>query len=84
MPLDYNDKLDEKILEGHTIPCPYSDGFGELKLKHPFIFVWFPKEICLIFHIFVFIERASELNGCYRLETDNFFDSTGKNTEKID
>ena len=81
--LDYDDKVDKLLLDGHTLPCLHSDGFCKPTLKHPFIFVWFPEEICLLFHISDYIGQLSELDNRYWLETDDFFDSTGKNTRKF-
>ena len=45
--LDYDDKLDKLIPEGHTPHCLHSDGFCKPTLKHPNTIVWFPeKKLC--------------------------------------
>ena len=44
--LDFDDKLEKLILEGHTLPCLYSDGFCKPTLKYPSTIVRFPEEIC--------------------------------------
>ena len=33
--LDSDDELDKLILEGHTLPCLYTDGFCKVTLKYP-------------------------------------------------
>ena len=81
--LNFEDKLDELILEGHTLPWLHSDGCLKPTLKHPYTFVRFSEEVCLIFLISVSIGRLSSLNNRCRLETDDFFQSTGDNTKKL-
>ena len=79
--MDYDDKLDNLLL---ACPCLHSDGCRKPTLKHPQIFIWFPEEICLLFHTSAFIGRMSNLNTRFCLETNNFFEMTEKNNEKIE
>ena len=81
--LDYDDKFDKLILEGHTLLCLHSDGFWKPTLKHPSTFVWFPEDLWLIFHISDFIRRMCELTNRFWLETDGFFNTTENNNQKI-
>ena len=81
--LEFDDELDKLILEGQTLPCVHSDGFCKPTLKHSLTSLWFPEEICLIFHNSDFIGRLPKLTNPYRLEIDNYFYSTGKITETI-
>ena len=37
-----------------------SDGFCKPTVKHPYTIVWFPEEICLVFHVSNFIGRMSK------------------------
>ena len=80
--LDYDDKLNKLILEGHFLSCLHSDGFSKPTLKNPYTILWFPEEIYFLFHISDFIERTSQLINRYRLETDDLFNTNGKNTDK--
>ena len=81
--LDYDDKLEKLIFEANNLQCLQSDGFCKPTLKLSDIFVLFPWEICFLFHIFDFIGRMSELNNRYWFETDDFFNTTGWNTDKV-
>ena len=60
--LQYDDKLDEVLLEDHTLASLRFDGSGEPPLKHPFTSVWFPGEMCLKFQFFHVVGRESKLN----------------------
>ena len=52
-------------------------------MEHPYAIIWFSEVICLRFHVTDFIGRRSNLNSRYWLLTDDFFNNTGKNTEKV-
>ena len=77
--LDSDDKLGELKHDALTLPCLQSDGFCKATLKHPYLISCFSDEIGLIFHISDFIGLMSQLNNRYWLETDDFFNNTGKN-----
>ena len=49
-------------------------------MKHPHTFVWFPERIRLIIP---FVGQMFTLNNRNWLETDDFFITTAKNTEKM-
>ena len=78
----FDDKLVKLKIEGHTPPSHCSDGFCEPTLKHPYTIVSIPEEIRLIFQFSDFFGRMSKLNNRCWLETDVFFKTTGKITEK--
>ena len=59
--LDYDDKLDEIILVGHTLSYLHSDGLGKPTLKQPNAAVWFSEGICSICHISDFTGQMSKL-----------------------
>ena len=46
---DYDDKLDQLLLESHTPPCVQSIDFCKPGLKHPYTIVWFPEGTCFYF-----------------------------------
>ena len=80
--LYYDDKRNKLSNEADTFPCLHSDGFCKPTVKHPYTIVWFPEEICLVFHVSNFIGRMSKINDRYYIETDDFFNTIGLNTEK--
>ena len=79
--MDYDNDLDKLLLESHTDRCLPSDNFCKPILEHPYTFVWFTKEICIVFHICDFIGRTYKLNNRFWLDTDEFFEISGKKTE---
>ena len=81
--MDYHDKLDKVMLEGHTFPCLHSDGFCKPTLMHPYTVLCSLEGICLIFHNSDFIARISKLNKRYWLEVDDFFDTIGKTLKTL-
>ena len=60
-----------------------SDGFCKPTLKRPSTSVWFPGKNCLIVQNSETIGRMSKLNNRYWLESDVFFNSTGRNIKQI-
>ena len=79
--LDYDEKVDKLILEGHTSPCLHFDGFCKPTLKHSCSTLWFPEKICFLFYISDFIEQMSQLNDRFWLEFDDFVILLGKTLE---
>ena len=81
--LDNNDiKLDQLILEGHTLPCLQSDGFCKPTQRHPLDFAWLPEEKCLMFQNSDLIGWLYKMINRYWSKTDDFVTSTGNITEK--
>ena len=48
--LTYDDTENVMIIDGHTHPCYFADGFRKPTTKTPFTLVWFSDDFCLIFH----------------------------------
>ena len=48
------------IIDGHTLPCYFADGFCKPTTETPFILVWFSDDICLIFTLQDFIGRMTK------------------------
>ena len=42
----------------------------------PYTIVWFPDELCLLFHIHTFIGKMTKIGKRYWLETDHFFNES--------
>ena len=63
--ITYDDKDNELIYHGHTLPCLHDDGFCKPTILTPFIIVWFPEELCLIFSTTSFIGRIFKLKNRY-------------------
>ena len=57
--------------------------FFEPTQKHQCTIAWFTGEICLTFHISDFIGQMSKLKICFWTESDDFFKTSGKYTEKL-
>ena len=83
IPLENDEKLDKLIPEGPTRPLLHSDGFCKPSLKHPYTYAQFPEGKSLVFLTSDFIGRMSKQNNCFWLETNDFFDTIRKNTQKI-
>ena len=47
--LTYDDTSNDMIIDGHTLPCYFADGFCKPTTKTPFTLVWFNDDYCLIF-----------------------------------
>ena len=68
MSLDFDDKINKLALECLTFPCLHSDVFHKPTLKHPYTFVCFLEEICLVVQFFDSIGRMSKLITRYLLK----------------
>ena len=64
------------IIDGHTPPCYFADGFCKTTTKTPFILVWFSDDFCLIFTLQDFIGRMTKIEDRYWIETDSFVHSS--------
>ena len=47
--LTYDDTSIDMIIDGHTLPCYFADGFCKPTTKTHFTLVWFNDDYCLIF-----------------------------------
>ena len=54
--LTYDDTANVMIIDGHTFPCYFADGFCKPLTKTPFTFVWFNDDYCLIFTLQDFLD----------------------------
>ena len=63
------------IIDGHTLPCYFAEGFCKPTTKTPFILVWFNDDYCLIFTLQDFIGRMTQIEDRYWIETDSFVHS---------
>ena len=59
--LTYDDTANDMIIDGHTLPCYFADGFCKPTLKTPFTLVWFNDDNCLIFTLQDFIGRMTKI-----------------------
>ena len=73
--LTYDDTSNDMIIEGHTLPCYFADGFCKPTTKTPFTLVWFNDDYCLIFTLQDFIGRMTKIEDRYWIETDSFVHS---------
>ena len=73
--LTYDDTANVMIIDRHTIPCYFADGFCKPTRKSPFTLVWFNDDFCLIFTLQVFIGRMTKIEDRYWIETDSFVHS---------
>ena len=70
--LTYDDTSNDMIIDGHTLPCYFADGFCKPTTKTPFTLVWFNDDYCLIFTLQDFIGRMIKIEDRYWIETDSF------------
>ena len=63
------------IIDGHTLPCYFADGFCKPTTKTPFTLVWFNDDYCLIFTLQDFLGRMTKIEDRYWVETDSFVHS---------
>ena len=82
--LDNDDKIDRIFFNGLTLSCLHSNSFCQPTLIYLVNIAWFLEETSFMFDTSDFVGGMSELNNCYWLETDDFFNSTGENTEEND
>ena len=74
--LTYDDTQNVVILDGHTLPCYFADGFCKPTTKTPHTLVWFSVDFCLIFTIKDFIIGMTKIEDRYWIETDFFVHSS--------
>ena len=73
------------IIDGHTLPCYFADGFCKPTTKTPFTLVWFSDDFCLFFTLQDFIGRMTKIDDRYWIETDSFVHSaTPKKSSSFD
>ena len=60
------------IIDEHTLPCYFADGFCKPTTKTPFTLVWFSDDFCLIFTLQDFIGRITKIQGQFWIKTDSF------------
>ena len=70
--LTYDGIENVMIIDGHTLPCYFADGFCKQITKTPFTFVWFIDHFCLIFTLQDFLGRMTKIENRYWIETDSF------------
>ena len=63
------------IIDGHTLPCYFADGFCKPTTKTLFTLVWFNDDYCLIFTLQDFIGPMTKIEDRYWIETDSFVHS---------
>ena len=73
--LTYDDTANDIIINGHTLPCYFADGFCKPTTKTPFTLVWFNDDYCLIFTLQDFTGRMTKIEDRYWIETDSFVHS---------
>ena len=69
--LTYDDTSNDMIIDGHTLPCYFADGFCTPTTKTPFTLVWFNDDYCLIFTLQDFIGRMTKIEDRFLVETDS-------------
>ena len=74
--LTYDDTQHVMIIDGHTLPCYFADGFCKPTTKTPFTLVWFSDDLCLIFTLHDFVGRMTKIEDRYWIETDSFVHSS--------
>ena len=74
--LTYDDTANVMIIDGHTLPCFFADGFCKPTTKTPFTLVWFNDDYCLFFTLQDFIGRMTNIEDRYWIETDSFVHSS--------
>ena len=74
--IPYDDKINQMILDGYTLPCYQSDGFCKPTTSTPYIMTWLDENFGLIFRLQEFIGGMTKIEDRYWIETDNFIDSS--------
>ena len=64
------------VIDGHTLPCYFADGFCKPTTKTLFTLVWFSNDFCLIFTLQDFLGRMTKIEDRYWIETDSFVQSS--------
>ena len=73
--LTYDDTANVMVIDGHTLPCYFADGFCKPTTKTPFTLVWFKVDFCLVFTLQDFLGRMTKMEDRYWIETDSFIHS---------
>ena len=73
--LTYDDTSNDMIIDGHTLPCYFADGFCKPTTKTSFTLVWFNDDYCLSFTLQDFFGRMTKIEDRYWIETDSFVHS---------
>ena len=73
--LTYDDTANVMIIDGHTLPCYFADGFCKPTTKTPFTLVWFNDDFCSIFTLQDFLGRMTKIEDRYWIEADSFVHS---------
>ena len=73
--LTYDDTANFMIINGHTLPCYFADGFCKPTTKTPFTLVWLNDDFCPIFTLQDFLGRMPKIEDRYWIETDSFVHS---------
>ena len=60
------------VIDVHTLPCYFANGFCRPTTKTLFTLVWFSDDFCFIFTLQVFVGRMTKINDRYWTETDSF------------
>ena len=71
----YDDTANVMMIDGHTLPCYFEDGFCKPTTRTPFTLVWFNDGFCLIFKLQDFLGRMTKIEDRYWFETDSFVHS---------
>ena len=74
--IDYDDKNNQLIHDGHILPCYHSDGFCKPTTKTPYTLTWFDEKFCLIIQIQEVIGRMTRIKDRYWIETDTFIEAS--------
>ena len=74
--LTYDDTQNGMLIDGHTLPCYFADGFCKPTTKTPYTLVWFSDDFCFIFTLKDFIGRMTKIDDRYWIETDSFVHSS--------
>ena len=70
--LTYDGPENVIIIDGHTLPCYFADGFHKPTTKTPITLVRFSDDFCLIFTLQDFLGRKTKNEDRYWIETDSF------------
>ena len=73
--LTYDVAENVMIIDGHTLPCFFADGFCTPTTKSPFTLVWFSDDFCLIFTLQDFRGRMTKSEDRFWIETNSFVHS---------
>ena len=71
--LTYDDTQSVMIIDGHTLPCYFADGFCKPTTETPFTLVWFSDALCLLFTLQDFIGRMTKIDERLLLDRNRFF-----------